>query len=125
MTICSLMLGATGIVLTFAPDVVLQGLRVEGNRASLLLVQIIGGLYFAFAMLNRMTKESLIGGIYNRPVAVANVTHFLIAGLAVIKARMSDPGLSPIVWFAGIAYAVLGILFAVILFRHPVRERAG
>lgn len=76
-------------------------------------------------MLNWMAKGSLIGGIYNRPIAVANFTHFIIAGLAVIKALMSDQQLSPLVWFAGIAYVVFGVLFAVILFQHPVKAGKG
>ena len=45
-------------------------------------MQIIGSLYFALAILNWMSKGSFIGGIYNRPIAIANLTHFVIAGLA-------------------------------------------
>jgi len=31
-------------------------------------MQIIGSFYFAFAILNWMSKGSIIGGIYNRPI---------------------------------------------------------
>ena len=122
MTSSSIVLGATGVILTFAPDMVLQNLNIEITQTSLLLGQVIGGLYFGFSMLNWMTKENLIGGIYNRPIAIANFTHFLIVGLAIIKKLVSDPGLPKTLWTAGIVYAVLGIVFAIILFRHPLNS---
>jgi len=125
MTISSIILGATGIILTFAPDIVLTNLNIETNQTSLLLGQVIGGLYFGYSMLNWMTKESLIGGIYNRPIAIANFTHFLIAGLAIGKKLISNPGLPKSLWTAGAVYAVLGLLFIIILFRHPINSTSN
>lgn len=116
-----MILGASGIVLTFSPDMVLSYLSIEPGQVQILLGQIIGGLYFAFGMLNWMTRGSLIGGIYNRPVAVANFTHFLIVGLALAKALISNRDLPYILWGAVLAYTVFGLFFGVILFRHPVR----
>lgn len=72
MTACAIILGAAGLLLTFAPDVAIASLDIESNKASVWMMQILGALYFAFAMLNWMNKKSPIGGIYNRPVAVAN-----------------------------------------------------
>lgn len=120
MTISSLILGASGIILTFAPDVMLNNLGVDPNRISLLLIQIIGGLYFGYAMLNWMTKGSLIGGIYSRPIVIANLTHFLIVGLAMIKVLMASSSLPLVIWLAGIIYMALSLLYAIILFTHPV-----
>jgi hypothetical protein len=122
MTITSIILGATGIILTFAPDIVMKNLNIETNETSVLLGQVIGGLYFGYGMLNWMTKESLIGGIYNRPTAIANFTHFLIVGLAIGKRLISNPGLPKSLWAAGAVYAVLGLLFMIILFRHPINS---
>lgn len=122
MTFTSIVLGAIGIFLTFAPEVAINNLNIEAGPTSILLGQIIGGLYFGYAMLNWMAKGSLIGGIYNRPVAVANFTHFMIAGLAIIKSAISVPGLPIAIWVAGAIYAALWLLFAIILFRHPVRS---
>lgn len=122
MTFSSIILGAAGIILTFSPDTVLLNLNIDINAASLLLGQVMGGLYFGFSMLNWMTKESLIGGIYNRPIAIANFTHFLIAGLAIIKRLISNPYLSKALWTTGAVYVVLGLLFIIILFRHPIQS---
>ncbi len=119
-----MILGATGIILTFAPDVVLNNINIETNPTSLLLGQVIGGLYFGYSMLNWMTKESLIGGIYNRPIAVANFTHFLIAGLAISKSLISNAELPITLWVAGLVYVTFGLLFIIILFRHPVSSNS-
>ncbi|MBK7652257.1 MAG: hypothetical protein IPJ20_18255 [Flammeovirgaceae bacterium] len=123
MIATSLLLGASGIVLTFAPDLIIGSLRVNSSQVSVLLGQVLGALYFGFAMLNWMTKESLIGGIYNRPVAVANLTHFMIAGLALVKASISNPQLPLLLILVSGVYAVLAILFGIILFRHPIPEK--
>lgn len=122
MTTSSIILGATGIMLTFAPDIVLSNLNVDTNQTALLLVQVMGGMYFGYSMLNWMTKESLIGGIYNRPIAIANFTHFLIAGLAIGKRLISNPSLPKALWATGAVYAILGLLFIMILFRHPINS---
>ena len=116
-------LGAAGILLTFMPDTILSQLNIDTNNSALFLMQILGALYFAFGMLNWMTKTSLIGGIYNRPIAVANFTHFLIAGLALIKGLISNPNSSYIVWTVGVIYFVFGFCFGLILFRHPISEK--
>ncbi|MEQ8361899.1 MAG: hypothetical protein RH948_03465 [Cyclobacteriaceae bacterium] len=122
MTVSSVVLGVTGIFLTFAPDIVLSNLKTNTDPVSVLLGQVIGGLYFGYGMLNWMTKESLIGGIYNRPIVVANLTHFLIAGLAICKSLTSNQALPKALWAAGAVYVALGLFFVIILFRHPIKE---
>jgi hypothetical protein len=125
MTGTSFILGLAGILITFTPDTVLSSLNIEENRASVLMVQIIGGLYFGYGMLNWMVKGSLIGGIYNRPIAVANISHFSIAGLAILKGLKSNPELPVILWATGAVYLLLGLLFAIILFRHPINSQVN
>lgn len=84
----AVLLGVSDLVLTFAPDNIVSTLGIEASLVSTLLAQLISGLYLGFAMLNWMTKESLIGGIYNRPVAASNFTHIMIVGLAFAKASI-------------------------------------
>ncbi len=122
MTLSALILGAIGVLLTFIPDTILSHLNIDVNKTSQFLMQILGALYFSFAMLNWMTKTSLIGGIYNRPIAIANFSHFLIAGLALAKGIISNPSISYAIWTAGIIYCLFGVSFGIILFRHPVNE---
>jgi hypothetical protein len=123
MIATSLLLGVSGIALTFAPDLIIGSLGVNPSQVSIILGQILGALYFGFAMLNWMTKESLIGGIYNRPVAVANFTHFMIAGLALVKASISNPQIPILLILVSGVYAVLALLFGILLFRHPIPDK--
>jgi hypothetical protein len=123
MIATSLLLGVSGIALTFAPDLIIGSLGVNPSQVSIILGQILGALYFGFAMLNWMTKESLIGGIYNRPIAVANFTHFMIAGLALVKASISNPQIPILLILVSGVYAVLALLFGILLFRHPIPDK--
>ena len=72
MTSSAILMYAAGIILSFAPDLILQVLDLNTDQISLFLMQIVGALYFGFGMLNWMNKGRPIGGIYNRPVAIAN-----------------------------------------------------
>ena len=123
MTLSAAMLGLAGIALTFLPAELLISLDISPSKPQEFLLQIIGALYFAFAMLNWMTKSSLIGGIYNRPVAVANFTHFVIVALALVKGVISNPDLPAGILAATVVYSIFAILFGIILFRHPLPEK--
>ena len=72
-------MGVTGIILSFIPQEVSHFLSL--TESTPIVFQILGALYFGFAMLNWTAKANLIGGIYSRPVAIGNFTHFLIGGL--------------------------------------------
>lgn len=117
MTLSAIVLGASGIILTFLPDDILIFFNSENNKLLQILLQISGALYFSFAMLNWMTKTSIIGGIYNKPIAVANFTHFLIAGLALIKGVISNPSLGYVIWVIAFIYSIFAIVFGLMAFR--------
>ena len=123
MTTSAVSLLTAGIILTFLPDEILKYAYLENTRPLQLLLQIIGALYFGFGMLNWMSKSGLIGGIYNRPIAVANFTHFFIAGLALIKGIMANPVLPKTIWIVSCVYLIFAISFGIVLFRHPLTEK--
>ena len=93
MTLSAMILAMIGISLIFLPNEILDYLELSVSETLQLLMQIIGSLYFALAILNWMSKGSLIGGIYGRPIAMANLTHFVIAGFALIKGILANPSL--------------------------------
>jgi hypothetical protein len=123
MTLSAVMMGAGGVLFTFMPDVVVGFFKIHVHPITLLLMQILGAFYFAFAMLNWMTKASRIGGIYNRPITVANFTHFFIVALALLKLLVSNSGLPVTCWILGVVYVGFGLAFGVMLFRHPIAEK--
>ena len=122
MTLSALILAFIGISLILFPKEILENLELSVSNSLELLMQIIGSFYFSFAMLNWISKVSIIGGIYNRPIVIANLTHFTIAGLALIKGILSYFSLSYIIWIIAIIYSIFAILFGILVFNHPVIE---
>lgn len=122
MTLSAMILALIGISLIFLPNEILDYLELSVSETLQLLMQIIGSLYFALAILNWMSKGSIIGGIYNRPIAMANLAHFVIAGLALIKGILANPSLSYVIWSIAIIYSIFAILFGIVAFKHPVSE---
>ena len=113
-------MGALGLAATFAPDVLLQLIEAPDAPVIELVIQVIGALYLGFAALNWMGRNNAIGGIYSRPQVIANLMHFLTAGLAMLKFAATHS--APWYLLAIIAcYVVFAIAFGVTLTRHPVR----
>jgi hypothetical protein len=52
-----------GLAASFAPQEILSAAGADSEGLPVLLVQITGGLYLGFAMLNWMARGVLIGGI--------------------------------------------------------------
>lgn len=122
LTASALVMGAAGILGTFAPHELLGAFGIAAEGVLPLFAQLLAALYFAFAMVNWMARGSLIGGIYNRPVAVGNVTHFVIGALALIKAAAGEQRSVALLAVAAV-YALFAIGFATLLFRSPVQSR--
>jgi uncharacterized membrane protein YtjA (UPF0391 family) len=119
MIVSAIILGMAGVVLSFFPQEVSNYLGFGGKDS--IILQLIGSLYFGFAMINWTAKANLIGGIYSRPVAIGNFTHFMISALALTK--LSFNGVSPsYIWIAAIVYSIFAILFGFIFFTNPVMK---
>ncbi|HET6528079.1 MAG TPA: hypothetical protein VFG39_04955 [Balneolaceae bacterium] len=122
MAVSAILMGLTGVILSFFPQKVANALGLGGLNA--IFFQILGALYFGFAMLNWTAKANLMGGIYSRPVAIGNFTHFLIGGLALIKFAFEDINLALFGVGAAI-YLTFAILFGYVLFTGPVFAESG
>lgn len=122
MTISALTMGMAGIILSFLLHEILNYLSsTTGTILDPLILQILGALYFAFAMVNWTAKANLIGGIYARPIAIGNLAHFTIGALALIKGYFSNHEM--VVLILSIVYTVFAILFTIVFFTHPVKGK--
>jgi hypothetical protein len=119
MTLTSILLTIIGIALSFAPDMVMKSLNISSSFTLMLIFQLLGSMYCAFAILNWMAKGAIIGGIYNKPIAIGNLTHFLIAGLALTKAVLKHQELPVIISILAACFVILSGVFGVIASRHP------
>lgn len=115
-------MGIVGIVLSFLPYEIQNYLNsTTGTTLDALMLQILGAQYFAFAMINWTAKANLIGGIYSRPIAIGNLTHFTIGALALIKGYSLSH--TAIFQVTTLIYVVFAVLFGIVFFRHPVPDK--
>ena len=121
MTLSAVALALTGLVLIFLPDELAAYLTLAPATFSTLILQLLGTLYLAFAALNWTAKANLIGGIYSRPVALANFTHFTVGGLTLLKAAFAAQH-TPFIWVSAGLYALFAGSFALVLYRHPLKK---
>lgn len=114
MIICAVTLGVLGVVCLFLPQEIAAvfGFPDSGSIA----FQMLGALFFGFAMINWIAKSNIIGGIYGRPIAMGNFAQFFIGALVLLKLLIKEPS-GIIILILSILYTVFAILFGLILFR--------
>jgi hypothetical protein len=108
-----------GLGLTFLPEEISGAIGMHTNQGSLLTLQILGSTYLGFAMLNWMTKNNLIGGIYSRPLVIGNLVHFLVSSFALIKIVLHVENQIGITITLTIIYAVLTLCFGYVFMANP------
>jgi hypothetical protein len=119
MTSTAILFAAIGISLIFAPNYIIRLFGINDSMGLNLILQLLGAAYYAFAMLNWMAKGAIIGGIYNRPIAIANLTHFLIGGIALTKVAFSNHQLPLVLAIMAGIYIVIAGIFCIVISRHP------
>ena len=113
-------LGLAGILLSFFPSEIAPYLDLSVNQP--IVLQILGALYFGFAILNWTAKANLIGGIYSKPVAIGNFAHFMMGALALAELAFNTTGLTH-VWIAAIIYSIFTLIFGYIFFMNPLGKK--
>ena len=126
MTTSSLLLGLAGIFALFVPDVLLAMVGVPVANPLSVLIQLLGALYFSMALMNWTAKDSAIGGIYARPVSLANFAHFFVGTLLLIRYQLSNE-FNLLILLVLVVYVVFATLFYWLVFRAtglPVNKSA-
>lgn len=124
MAASALFLALLGLPCVFAPDIVLTRLVGSTSVLAEVIVQLAGALYVGFAALNWMSKGSLMGGIYGRPVGVGNLLHFFAGALAVVKV-IPQIGAPAVVWVICAGYLVFAVGFGLVVLRNPLAAKKG
>jgi len=121
MTSSALFLAIIGILLSFLPKEILDYLNVEPNIITALFLKILSALYLGFGILNWMAKGTLIGGIYNRPIAIGNLMHFGVGAIALFKVVSNIQTHSEIIISLAVVYVIFAILFAYVFRTNPAK----
>ena len=119
MTSSALFCVIIGILLLFLPNEIAEYLNVEPTIITILFLKILSALYLGFGILNWTVKGSLIGGIYNRPIALGNLLHFVVGSIELIKVISNIQTHREIIIFLTALYIIFGVLFAYVLKNNP------
>jgi hypothetical protein len=120
MSLSALLMAIAGIGASFAPQEILNYAGAWGETFEIALMQVLGALYLSFAMLNWFSRSARIGGIYNRPIAVANFMHFGVVAVILIKLILAGHHSAELMG-GGVAYVLFAFWFGLVLFRHPIK----
>ena len=124
MAASSLFLGAAGLLASFAPQELLAFLGSPAAGLTPVLVQLMGALYFSFAMVNWTAKDNIIGGIYSRPVSLGNLTHFVMGALALAKSQSPGWDNRALIVLLGI-YTIFAVLFGWLVFGRGAASKGN
>jgi hypothetical protein len=107
-----------GLVLLFAPEVVLLRLVPGYPDTGLWLGQLLGASWLGVAALNWLSRSAVLGGIYSRPVVATNATLYFIGAMVVFRAASRSPDAAGL-WLLGVALSAPALTYGWLLFRGP------
>ena len=115
------LLFVSGAALLFAADVIVPAGVAGFDAAHAWLAQLLGGAWLGLAAVNWLTRRTVLGGIYGRPVVLANLWMYFIN--TTVLADAASAANMAIVTPAGAVSAVMAVAYGVLLFRAPGRQQ--
>lgn len=120
MSASAIVMGLAGFAGTFLPEEILLLLEMERSDFSIILFQVIGGMYLGFAMLNWFTRSARIGGIYNRPIVLGNLLHFVVVAFALVRQLIEHFTTLFVLMF--LIYLIFAVWFGLVLRSNPLEK---
>lgn len=117
LILSALFMAIIGLVCIFAPVETIVYFKLEPSKFLLIVLQLMGGLYFGFAFINWMSRFMTLGGIYGKPIVMGNVLHFLVGSMVLLKSGLLFQNLSIAILI--VFYLLFAILFLNLFFEIP------
>ena len=111
-------LAAGGVLLLFAPDEVMPALLPGASSAAQSLGQCLAAAWLAMAVLNWLQRNVVLGGIYGRPIVLANLTLYFVTAASLARPLLAG-GMPQSLWVVFAPAAALALVYAALLFRGP------
>jgi hypothetical protein len=121
LTTSAVFLGLAGIGLSFLPKEIAIYFNSNTNEITTLFIQLMGALYLGFGIMNWMAKGTIIGGIYNRPIAIGNFMHFGVGAITLAKVVFGVREHTGLIISLTVIYMVFALSFAYIFMTNPVK----
>ncbi len=114
--------GMMGLLTSFLPQEVLKITDLPTSPVNVLLLQILSAFYIGLAMINYMSKDAVIGGIYNRPILMGNIAYHSIASIALVKHALNQGMSSTTLITLTVVYCILSLGFLKLFFVDPSKH---
>lgn len=120
LTISALIYLLFGLGISFFPE---ETGRIFGTASQygvdLLLMKVIGSLFFGFGVINFMSRNTTVGGIYGRPITLGNAMVSMIIASQFLKFNVYQDGVGAHFWIVAIIFTMLSLSFIYLFFRTP------
>ena len=107
-----------GLALLFAPDVILPLLVPPFPAGAAWLGQLLAAAWLALAALDWLGQGALLGGIYGRPVVVANAALYFITAVVLLKVVARGRAHAAL-WLLVVLAVIFAGVYGWLLFRGP------
>lgn len=108
-----------GAVFVFAPAEAGAALTGQGDP---LAFSLLGGAIFGLGMMTWMTRRQPLGGVYGRPVLMANLVHFVIGGLTLLRVGIDGDATGWLLVLCAF-YLAGAVFYGVLLFTQPAQRK--
>jgi hypothetical protein len=122
LTATALLLVVVGLALDFLPQEAATCLGLPAAAALTVILQCLAAALLGLGYLDWLSRANLMGGIYSRPLALANLLFFAVSAITLVRftAEHATPTALRV---ASIVASVFAILFAWLMFFHdPTRS---
>jgi len=116
----ALFLGVAGFSFVFAAREMLVLLAPGTPRAATWIGQILGAALVGLGCLNWFNRHALLGGIYARPVVLANSMFYVVGALSVVGSSAALTTTRPVAQGVAAVLGVFAACYAWLLFRGPL-----
>jgi hypothetical protein len=117
----AIVLFLSGAAMLFAADTILPLLVPGYPSAGLWLGQLLAAALLGLGALNWFSQSTVLGGIYGRPVVMANVTFYLVSALGMLKASMRA-GFPLALSLIALVASVFAIVYGWLMMRGPFEQ---
>lgn len=114
------MLGAPAVALLFGADALLPTLSPGFLPGHAWVGQLVASGWFAVAMLNWMSRNTILGGIFGRPLVLTNLTVYVVTATTLWKAAALTAFPTAMLVASAMA-AIMAIAYGWLMVRGPLR----
>lgn len=111
-----LLLGGLGLL--FVSDALLPALIPGFPPSAAWLGQLLAAPWLGIAALNWLQRSALLGGIYGRPIVLANLALYFISALSLLRALLGHAA-PPTLWVLLVSFAALAAAYGALMLRGP------